>query len=113
VQNFAKFVMQLFGFFRSDAQLLLILSVHQLENVTVKPRIDRDSFLESHQLKRGQEFNVEVKFTGEPPPKVTWTKGKKVSRACLCWANSATGLNCASRLFLIHLVTILLLKLLL
>jgi len=49
----------------------------------VKPRIDRDSFLEKHQLKRGQEFNVEVKFIGEPPPKATWLKAKKVIIACL------------------------------
>jgi len=44
----------------------------------VKPRIDRDSFLDKHQLKRGQEFNVEVKFIGEPPPKATWQKANKV-----------------------------------
>jgi len=48
------------------------------ERVAVKPRIDRDSFLESHQLKRGQEFNVEVKYIGEPPPKATWKKAGKV-----------------------------------
>jgi len=48
------------------------------KRVVVKPRIDRDSFLDSHQLKRGQEFSVEVKFIGEPPPKPTWMKGNKV-----------------------------------
>ena len=44
----------------------------------MKPRIDRDSFNESIMLKQGQEFTIEVKFFGEPPPKAVWTQGTKV-----------------------------------
>jgi len=44
----------------------------------VKPKIDRNSFSDSIQLKAGQDFTIEVKFTGEPPPKATWTRAGKV-----------------------------------
>jgi len=59
------------------------LLINSISRVTVKPRIDRDSFLEKHQLKRNQEFNVEVKFIGEPPPKATWQKANKVMHKVL------------------------------
>jgi len=42
------------------------------KNRRVKPRIDRDSFTPSIQIKRGQNFKIEVKYTGEPLPKATW-----------------------------------------
>ena len=66
--------------------------------VAVKPRIDRDSFLDSHQLKRGQEFNVEVKFIGEPPPKALWKRADKVVLHAVAMS------NCAWRFSLIHIV---------
>lgn len=49
-----------------------------LTEISVKPRIDKDSFSPSVQLKRNQELRVEVKFTGEPPPKAVWSFAGKV-----------------------------------
>jgi len=43
----------------------------------VKPVIDRDSFNEVVQIKAGQDFTINVKFFGEPPPKPTWSRGGK------------------------------------
>ena len=38
-----------------------------------KPKIDRRRMDEEVTVKIGAEVNLEVAFTGEPPPKVTWT----------------------------------------
>ncbi|ESO03551.1 hypothetical protein HELRODRAFT_191869 [Helobdella robusta] len=43
----------------------------------VKPRIDRNSFMEINTYKNGQEANIEVKFSGEPSPKAVWSKAGK------------------------------------
>lgn len=40
-----------------------------------KPYIDRSSFKPSQTVKRGQTFNLAIKYIGEPHPAVTWTKG--------------------------------------
>jgi len=45
------------------------LSIH----VTVKPRIDKNSYSESVQIKRGQSFTIEIKYTGEPVPTAKWS----------------------------------------
>lgn len=44
------------------------------------------------QLKRGQELKIEVKFTGEPPPKAAWSKGGKVT------VSNETKLECCMAL---------------
>jgi hypothetical protein len=43
----------------------------------VKPTIDRGSFKPQHVIKRGQEFTIGIKYTGEPHPKASWTKANK------------------------------------
>ena len=48
------------------------------DSVAVKPVIDRDSFDDLIKLKAGQDFSINVKFFGEPPPKAKWTRGNKV-----------------------------------
>ena len=48
------------------------------DTVAVKPVIDRDSFDDLIKLKAGQDFSINVKFFGEPPPKAKWTRGNKV-----------------------------------
>ena len=46
----------------------------------VPAKIDHTSYSPSLRLKVGQDFKLDVKFTGQPMPTVTWSTEKKVQR---------------------------------
>ena len=54
------------------------------EHLAVKPRIMDKNKLLPIRIKRGQPFNIEVSFVGEPAPKVTWKRKTLVSSAQHC-----------------------------
>lgn len=50
--------------------------VHIVKHRKLKPKIDRTN-LETTTIKKGKSVKLDVKISGEPPPKVTWFLGEK------------------------------------